>query len=153
MKTSAILLLTALFSLSSVVPAIADPGNGKGNGNGQHKNSQAHQNKGNKDKSKGHHANDSLDTSVHINLSFDRAREIAVHHGLTGYQSLPPGIAKNLARGKPLPPGIAKKQLPASFIRELPVYSGHEWVMAGRDLILIAVATGLVVDIINNVFD
>ena len=27
-------------------------------------------------------------------------------------QSLPPGIAKNLARGKPLPPGIAKRAVP-----------------------------------------
>ena len=41
-------------------------------------------------------------------------------------QSLPPGIRKNLARGKPLPPGIAKKMVPGPMLRELPVYAGHE---------------------------
>src|SRR5262245_14304565 len=30
--------------------------------------------------------------------------------------ALPPGIAKNLMRGKPLPPGIAKKALPPHII-------------------------------------
>jgi hypothetical protein len=48
-----------------------------------------------------------------------------VNYGLTGYDSLP-GIAKNLARGKPLPPGIAKKTVPASMLG-LPSYPGYEW--------------------------
>ena len=43
------------------------------------------------------------------------ARSLAQDSGLTGYSSLPPGIAKNLARGKPLPPGIAKKAVPAGM--------------------------------------
>ena len=34
--------------------------------------------------------------------------------------SLPPGIAKNLARGKSLPPGIAKQHLPLELQRALP---------------------------------
>src|SRR5688572_22647168 len=45
--------------------------------------------------------------------------------------SLPPGIAKNLARGKPLPPGIAKKQVPDDLIILLPVRSGTRWWIAG----------------------
>ena len=32
-------------------------------------------------------------------------------HKKKGKKSLPPGIAKNLGRGKPLPPGIAKTSL------------------------------------------
>ena len=35
-------------------------------------------------------------------------------------KGLPPGIAKNLARGKPLPPGISKKYLPDELRHALP---------------------------------
>ena len=41
--------------------------------------------------------------------------------------ALPPGIAKNLARGNPLPPGIAKKALPGDLNRRLPpVRDGYD---------------------------
>lgn len=43
------------------------------------------------------------------------------------YKPLPPGIRKNLARGKPLPPGIAKTRLPGGYVGRLPHYSGYEW--------------------------
>lgn len=76
-----------------------------------------------------------------------------MNYGLTGYESLPPGIAKNLARGKPLPPGIAKKSVPTSMLNELPYYPGYEWKMVGDDLVLIALSTALVTAVINNVFD
>src|SRR5687767_6483057 len=32
--------------------------------------------------------------------------------------ALPPGIAKNLARGKPLPPGIAKRAVPPALLAQ-----------------------------------
>ncbi|MDX1443630.1 MAG: hypothetical protein R3270_07625, partial [Gammaproteobacteria bacterium] len=35
-------------------------------------------------------------------------------------KSLPPGIAKNLERGKPLPPGIQKTRLPNELQQKLP---------------------------------
>src|SRR5690348_15869624 len=38
--------------------------------------------------------------------------------------SLPPGIRKRLARGKPLPPGIAKRFLPGDLESQLPVHGG-----------------------------
>ena len=64
---------------------------------------------------------------------------------------LPPGIAKNLARGKPLPPGIAKKAFPRNII---PVRPG-----AGRDVVfvmvgnhVVAMRNGVVVDVMPNVF-
>lgn len=90
---------------------------------------------------------------VSADISFSRARSLAVNYGLTGYQSLPPGIAKNLARGKPLPPGIAKKAVPASMLNELPYYPGYEWRVVGQDLVLIALSTAIVTSIINGVFD
>lgn len=66
-------------------------------------------------------------------------------------QSLPPGIAKNLARGKPLPPGIAKRALPSALQTRLPSYPGHEVVIVGRDVFLINVATQVIVDILTRV--
>lgn len=81
------------------------------------------------------------------------ARELARQGGWTGYEPLPPGIAKNLARGKPLPPGIAKKAVPGSMLKKLPYYPGYNWYAAGKDLILLS-ATGLVIaDVLHNVFD
>lgn len=55
-----------------------------------------------------HRKNGGKPDHVESDISYAVARQLAVNLGLTGYQSLPPGIAKNLARGKPLPPGIAK---------------------------------------------
>ena len=66
--------------------------------------------------------------------------------------ALPPGIQKNLARGKPLPPGIAKK-LDGRLVGRLPHYDGYEWQQAGTDLILVALATGLIYEVLNGAFD
>ncbi|AVJ79176.1 hypothetical protein FJMB80055_26700 [Enterobacter hormaechei] len=85
-------------------------------------------------------------------MSFDHARHLALNYGLTGYDSLPPGIAKNLARGKPLPPGIAKKTVPADMLGQLPSYPGYEWRVVGDDLVLIALSTAIVTSVINGVF-
>ncbi len=164
-------VLAAVISLTVfATPVFANPGNGnagsgQGNGgghqghsdNGNSGKSADHGNKGqNKKKSNEEHGNrknygkpDHVDSDI----SFLRARSLAVNYGLIGYQGLPPGIAKNLARGKPLPPGIAKKTLPASMINDLPYYPGYEWQAIGNDLVLIALSTAIVVSVINGVFD
>jgi hypothetical protein len=67
-------------------------------------------------------------------------------------QSLPPGIAKNLARGKPLPPGIAKRMPPANLVTRLPSYPGHEVIVVDDDVLLVAIATQVIVDILSDVF-
>jgi hypothetical protein len=66
-------------------------------------------------------------------------------------QSLPPGIAKNLARGKALPPGIAKRALPGGLKTKLPSYPGHEVIIVDRDVILVDIATQVIVDILTRV--
>lgn len=66
--------------------------------------------------------------------------------------ALPPGIAKNLARGKPLPPGIAKN-FDNRLNTRLPHYDGYEWKQVGRDVVLVAIATGIVYEILRNVLD
>ncbi|GAB3510598.1 anti-virulence regulator CigR family protein [Pseudoxanthomonas daejeonensis] len=136
------LVLASLLAL----PALAAPPEGKG-----HK----------KDKD-GHTHSYSEPSGVHvdagigglgsISISTGDARRIAERHGYVGYSALPPGIRKNLARGKPLPPGIAKKMVPAPMLRELPVYSGHEWRVAGDDLILVSLGNGLIVEVMGDIF-
>ncbi|MGY0155806.1 anti-virulence regulator CigR family protein [Edwardsiella tarda] len=73
--------------------------------------------------------------------------------GIAGHKSLPPGIAKNLAKGKPLPPGIAKQVLPASLARLLPRYPGREWNIVGNDLVSVITGTAIVAEIIRHAFD
>lgn len=94
-----------------------------------------------------------LSDLVYAGITAALAREHAHDFGLRGYSSLPPGIRKNLARGKPLPPGIAKKMVPGSLLARLPRHPGYEWRVAGTDLILISVATAVIADILYDVFD
>lgn len=62
---------------------------------------------------------------------------------------LPPGIARNLQRGKPLPPGIARQYLPQTLVTTLPVPgSGLEYVVAGGKLLLVEAATQVVREIL-----
>jgi len=155
--------LAAVISLTVLAaPVFANPGNGngdsgQGNGGGNHGNSGNHGKKGlgNGKSNEGHGNRKNYGKPDHVDsdISFSRARSLAVNYGLVGYQALPPGIAKNLARGKPLPPGIARKTLPASMMNDLPYYPGYEWRAVGDDLVLVALSTAIVASIINGVFD
>jgi len=66
-------------------------------------------------------------------------------------QGLPPGIAKNLARGKPLPPGIAKRYLPQNLQIQLP-RPGYEWLIVDNDILLVIAATSVIVDVLQDAF-
>jgi hypothetical protein len=66
-------------------------------------------------------------------------------------EALPPGIAKNLARGKRLPPGIAKRPIPSGLQAQLPTRVGVEVSIFGDRIVLLE-ASGLVVDIFEGVF-
>lgn len=69
-----------------------------------------------------------------------------------GHRALPPGIEKNLARGKPLPPGIAKQVLPADLIKVLPaVPRGYERIIVGSKILLVEVATQVIHDILEDI--
>lgn len=146
--------ITSVVLVCGSVTALADPGNGKGQGNAKNapQNAQDHGNQGghgNKGKNSG---GDNWDNGPSIN----RSSVIGIIDGYRNYWSpgpaLPPGIQKNLARGKPLPPGIAKK-LDGRLIGRLPHYDGYEWQQVGTDLILVALASGLIYEILDNVFD
>ena len=71
-------------------------------------------------------------------------------HKITA-EALPPGIAKNVARGKPLPPGIAKKALPADLLRIAPkVPADTSFSIVGEAVV--ALRGGVVIDILADVF-
>ena len=65
---------------------------------------------------------------------------------------LPPGIARNLARGKPLPPGIAKQYMPDALLALLPAApKGFERVVVDGKILLVEVATRIIHDILSDV--
>jgi len=73
-------------------------------------------------------------------------------HGKPSKRGLPPGIAKNLGRGKPLPPGIAKNFLPGELVGRLPpVHKGYERVIVGGKVLLVEIATQVIHDILTDV--
>jgi Ni/Co efflux regulator RcnB len=65
-------------------------------------------------------------------------------------RSLPPGIRKNVARGKPVPPGLRRRygcRLPQSLLARLPRRPGYYYYLLGDQLLLISRTTNLIADI------
>lgn len=89
----------------------------------------------------------------HVVIDRVHLRQLVVTRHLAGQAPLPPGIRRNLLRGKPLPPGIARQTVPDPILAVLPRYPGHEWIVCGTDLVLIAVAGAIVADILTDVFE
>ena len=143
-------MLAVSFSLVSA-PAFADPPDGKGRPHKTEKHVKEKYKKAKKNK-KGQEHDVGAVSLVMAGITVPEARHLASEYHHTGYASLPPGIKKNLARGKPLPPGIAKKRVPSGMLSRLPEHAGYEWRIAGTDLILVAVATGMVADGLCGVF-
>ncbi|RON42694.1 anti-virulence regulator CigR family protein [Pseudomonas frederiksbergensis] len=63
----------------------------------------------------------------------------------------PPGI--RLERGRPLPHGYYGERLDNRALSHLPYYQGYEWRRAGGDIVLIAVGTGIVYEVLDNVLN
>lgn len=73
-------------------------------------------------------------------------------NGKHKHKGLPPGIAKNLGRGKPLPPGIAKQQLPDGLVHTLPAPpGGYERIIVDGKILLVEIATQVVHDILSDI--
>jgi Ni/Co efflux regulator RcnB len=66
-------------------------------------------------------------------------------------RALQPDVARKYARGRRLPPGIAKQSLPPDLERRLSAQPGYQYVAVDSDVLLIAVSTGIVVDILFDV--
>lgn len=80
-----------------------------------------------------------------------RSRQAARTRG-RGNAGLPPGIAKNLARGKPLPPGIARQVMPAELSARLrPLPNGYQYMVVAGKILLIETATRVIHDVLTDV--
>jgi Ni/Co efflux regulator RcnB len=143
-------------------PLQAAPPEGKGNGNAHEKVQKGPAKAGKSDRNGDReHGRDDRDygpdedlvttglTAAAIEgLLGERRRELLY----SGAKPLPPGIRKNLARGKPLPPGIAKRYIDSDLRNALPRHDGYDWIQTGSDLVLIQAASGLISEVIQNVF-
>lgn len=92
----------------------------------------------------------SLTNLVLAGITMAAARDLAISTASVGYKPLPPGITKNLARGKPLPPGLTTRNLSEPFVASLPEHIGFQWVGAGTDLVLIDITSKVVADVLVN---
>ncbi|MBP2294843.1 anti-virulence regulator CigR family protein [Azospirillum rugosum] len=116
------------------------PGNGHGSGHGKGQG-------GGKRESGGPGGSTVVVSRTDVNV----IRTYFVDHPV-GASALPPGIAKNLARGKPLPPGIAKKMAPIELRQRVPVcMNGWECILAGADMLILDAVHGTIADIVRNV--
>jgi len=153
------LVISALF-IALPVDAAPPEGKGKGNPHNQQKQGKAvkkdnasaakHDKGRDRDRDRDR---DTAESLISAAIGFDAARRIALDNRYTGYSRLPPGIRKNLARGKPIPPGIAMKTVPGPMLSRLPRYDGYEWRIYGSDLVLVAIATAVIADVLFDVFD
>lgn len=150
LQLSAILLAADVFALQP------QPTEKAAKGGDKHQSSERKTDKGHKSNQQLQVSQDSMgNLTVSITsagITIQHAKELATQYQVRGGRQLPPGIRKQLAKGKPLPPGIAKKVTQPEFLAALPQHSGHEWQICGTDLVLVAVGTALIVDILSDVF-
>ena len=96
----------------------------------------------------------SLITALEVSIirNFVQEHRSSPPPAFAGAKSLPPGIAKKVARGDRLPPGIAKQYFPADLTARLPHRPGERWLVTGKDIVLLEAATGFIVDILHDAF-
>lgn len=119
-------------------PVMAKKPENKGNGQGHQSEHSDHGAKGNDGRQEMHYAG----------ISQRDAERYARQYQFYGYKPLPPGIRKNMARGKPIPPGLAYQRLPPAYVNSLPRYSGYEWRGYGSDLVLVSIVSNVIADVI-----
>ena len=146
-----VVLAAMLVTVSTA--SFANPPPGKGNPNQGNQGNNANSSSNSSGKGSFDFSNQGQDSTLQLvtaGINLVAARQLALDTGTTGYKPLPPGIAKNLARGKPLPPGIANRNLPDSLLQGLPKYPGYQWTAAGADLVLVNLTSRLIADVLVN---
>ncbi len=82
----------------------------------------------------------------------EKGKSKAMPHGLAKRETLPPGLARHVERHGTLPPGLQKRDFPDDLASLLPETTpGLERVIVDNDVVLIERATGLVLDVLENV--
>ena len=143
---SKILACSIIATVLNISPTLAKNSDNQNKNNGQG-NSQGNGQKGNSKK------NDNHQEMYYAGIDRKQAKKYAKQYNFYGYKPLPPGIRKNLARGKPIPPGLAYNRLPPAYIATLPYYQGYEWRGYGADLVLVSIVTGVIADVLLDALD
>ncbi|MGQ7262791.1 anti-virulence regulator CigR family protein [Vreelandella sp. V005] len=142
-----LIILSALGASLLNSAAFAQPDHAQAHGardKGHDHRDQAHQNEA-------HNSGNTRDNRVDLPRINERElRQLLRQHDAPRAEALPPGIQRNLERGKPLPPGIAKR-FDGRLASQLPQYPGYEWERVGADVVLIEAATRIVVDVLVDV--
>jgi len=82
----------------------------------------------------------------------DKDKSKGLPPGLAKRDELPPGLAKQLKEKGRLPPGIAKRDLPEDLRARLPKRpDGQEVAVVDNDVVLVNAATGIILDVLNDV--
>ena len=84
---------------------------------------------------------------------FGPVRQVIRDHHDQFSRGAPPPRNVRLERGKPLPHGYYGERLDSRALARLPVYQGYEWRRSGPDVVLIAVGTGIVYEILDGVLN
>jgi Ni/Co efflux regulator RcnB len=88
----------------------------------------------------------------HLLLAGGKGKGNSIIHGNGngGGVFLPPGQAKKWARGQYLPKTLVWTPAPAAIIAKLkPVPPGHRYVVVDGEVLLVALATGLILDVFD----
>jgi Ni/Co efflux regulator RcnB len=118
------------------------PQGNRGNDHGSdHRNDQHTDNRGNDHRSSGRPPEDFGEVR----------RTIQEHREIIGRgQPLPPNI--RIVKGHPLPRGYGRR-LDDRSLQYLPHYDGYEWRRLGPDIVLIAIGSGIVYEILEGVLN
>ncbi len=81
----------------------------------------------------------------------NKSKNTGLPPGLAKRDHLPPGLQKHLDERGALPPGLAKRDLPLNLQSALPWRINEEFLIIDDDVVLIERATGVVLDVLENV--
>jgi Ni/Co efflux regulator RcnB len=99
-----------------------------------------------------HQAAPAKPDAKHLLLAGGKGKGNSIIHGNGngGGVFLPPGQAKKWARGQYLPKTLVWTPAPAAIIAKLkPVPPGHRYVVVDGEVLLVALATGLILDVFD----
>jgi len=144
-------LFAASAAVALVLTTLAGPADaqGRGRGHSKAKPAAAAKSKGKDDKAKATPAVPGAPVVV-IFKEADRPKFVSYFttHKFVA-EPLPPGIAMNIARGKPLPSGISTRVLPADLLVYVPRDPNIRYYIVGDRVV--AVRNGTIVDVLLNI--
>lgn len=87
----------------------------------------------------------------HPEFSADQSGYVRDYYRHNKWEGRPLPHGTRVVVGRRLPPGIYKRSLPKAYAYRFPHYRGYETYIVGDHIVLVATATGLVVDILVHV--